>query len=457
MAGTHRNTACDIFSLGCVFAEMFTVIKGKTAEAFLRHRRENDPKGNGYFYKTVPQVLDWLEDLANERCDVQIVRLIRGMMESQYEKRPTAKQVWGILTTCTSGSKLYFCGPCCMPLHRGDPLLFANPDTDPSQTEYATWESTQSASLPDELGFKVKYTADQGPRLTWVRNLRHWDHATLDVVKSDSTHSHARKRIFLPGNARGSARAKNEAAILRKVKHRHIVVLRSTYEHSDIMMTLHFKPAAKFDLRSFLELIEVRVKRNGGHSRDFDLQKDLKFLTESFGCLSGALAEIHESGYDHGEIRPENILVHDNRIFISKFSFGLKCGDSAKGNSNESFLQRCIDFVGAMDLGSRGSPSAKDSPPPAPTSGVVCDDSLPRPNALLQGPADLLSRYYINPQNGTPSRLKWDSRLPTCFRSVVFSLRCTEYSQEGESGISKNSEPLLGTLRIARHCPGLGS
>lgn len=264
MAGTHRNISCDIFSLGCVFAEIFTVIKGQTAEAFLEHRKKKDPEGNGYFYKTVPQVLDWLEDLANERCDVQIVRLIRGMMESQYEKRPTAKQVWGSLTICTSGSNLYFGGPCCMPLRGGDPLLRANAGTDPSQTEYATWESTQSASLPVELGFKVRYAVDQGPRLTWVRNLRHWDHATLDVVKDDSAHSHARKRIFLPGNAQGSDRAKNEVAILRKVKHRHIVALRSTYEHPDIM-TLHFEPAAKYDLRSFLELIEVRVKRNGGH------------------------------------------------------------------------------------------------------------------------------------------------------------------------------------------------
>ncbi len=374
-------------------------------------------------------------------------------MRIACKDRPNAKQVWKILTYCTSDSGLYFCGPCCMPLHRDDPLLRVDADTDPSQTKYATSESTQNTSpLPGDLTFKEKYGAGQGPRLKWVRNLRHWDHAILDVVKSESAHSHTRKRIFLQGNAQGSERAKNEAAILKRVKHRHIVVLRSTYEHLNIM-TLHFVPAADFDLRSFLELIELRVMRNRGHSKDFQLQKDLELLTEGFGCLSGALADIHKNGYDHGEIRPENILVHDNRIFISKISFGLKCGGSAKGSSSDSFLQRFVNAVGALDLGSRGRQSAKNRPPPPLSPGVVCDDSLPKPNALLQVPADHLNRAYINPRNGTPSRLKWDSRLPTCFRSVVFSLKSTECSQEGESGIWKNSEPMLGILRIATHCP----
>ncbi len=452
MAGTHRNISCDIFSLGCVFAEIFTVIKGQSAKAFLGYRKEQDPEGNGCFHNTVPQVLVWLDGLANERCDVQIVRLIRGMMRNACKDRPNAKQVWEILTTCTSDSGLYFCGPCCMPLHRDDPLLRADADTDPSQTDYATSESPQNTrSLPNDLAFKEKYGAGQGPRLKWVRNLRHWDHATLDVVKSESAHSHARKRIFLPGNAHGADRAKNEAAILRKVKHRHIVTIRSTYEHPEIM-TLHFEPAADYDLRSFLGLIELRVMRNRVHPKDFQLQKNLELLTESFGCLSGALAEIHEHGYDHGEIRPENILVHDNRIFISKFSFGLKCGGSATRSSSDNFLHRFINAFGALDFGSRGSQSARDMPQLPLSPGVVRDNSLLKPSLLLHVPADHLNRAYISPRNGTPSRPTWDSRLPMCFRSVAFSLKSTECSQEGESGILKNSEPMLGNLRIATHC-----
>jgi len=128
-------------------------------------------------------------------------------------------------------------------------------------------------------------------------------------------------------------------------------------------------------LRSFLELVEVRIMRDQGHLKNFQLQTDLDFLTESFGCLSGALAEIHENDYDHGEIGPENILVHNNRVFISKFSFGLKCGGSAKG----SFMHRFINVFGALDVGSRAIQSAKELRPPTLSPGVVCDDSMLKP------------------------------------------------------------------------------
>lgn len=438
-----------------MFAEIFTVYKGKSAEEFLAYRKQKDVKDkerNGYFHNTVPQVLDRLDSLVTERCDVQIVSLIRGMMSIKPTDRPTAKQAWETLTICTTGSESYFCGSCCMPLHPDDPLLGSDAHPDPSRAEYATSESTPNVSpLPDDLHFKVKYALGKGPRVKWVRNLRHWDHATLDVVRSESSAPHARKRIFLQGNAHGRDRATNEAAILREVKHRHIVILRSTYKNPKIM-TLHFKPAADFDLRSFLGLIELRMIRNRGHPKDSQLEKDLDLLAASFGCLSGALAEIHEHGYDHGEIRPENILVHDHRIYISKFSLGLKCGRHTRGSSSDDLLHRFINVFGAMDLGILRSHSAKDLPPDTLSPGVVCDDALPKPKALLQVPADLLNRAYTSPPNGTLNHLTWAIRLPTCSRSVAFSPKSIGCSQEGGPVTLKQSEPKLGLLRIGTYC-----
>lgn len=181
-----------------------------------------------------------------------------------------------------------------MPLHRDDPLLDADPDIDPSLTKYAVAESAlRTGPIPKDFDFKKRYEKGQGPELTWIRNIRYWDHATLDVVRGDSASAYARKRIFLPGNVYGEDRANNEAEILKNVKHRHIVALRSTYWSPGIM-TLHFTPAAEFDLRNFLDMLELRLIRNQDHSRDLQLLKDLTLLEESFGCLSGALAKIHE-------------------------------------------------------------------------------------------------------------------------------------------------------------------
>ena len=257
-----------------------------------------------------------------------------------------------------------------MPLYRHDPLLHADSDCEPSETEYAVAESPNTPGpIPDDLNFKMRYRAGQGPRLQWKRNLRHWENATLDVVKGQSPHPQARKRIFLAENQKTSARANNEAEILRKVKHRHIVELCSTY-YQDDMMTLHFEPAADFDLRSYLELFELRLKRSRDNPEKPGPLVELELLTESFGCLSGALSTIHAAGYDHGDIRPENILIHDKRIFISKFSFGLKHGSSAKASTG---LMRFFNNFGSMDLENHGSQPLRKREPPNFSPDQVCD------------------------------------------------------------------------------------
>lgn len=278
----------------------------------------------------MPAVIKWLEELATERCDVQIVRLLRDMLDIP-QRRPKAEKVWKVLTTCTAGNDTYFCGPCCMPHVQKDPVLTNNPETDPSNAQY-TSESPMTA-VPASTGklFKDRYPEDQQLDLRWIRNLQHWDHAILDVVEA-GTHPHllAHKRLQASQNSDldASIYARNEAEILRQVQHRHIVQLYGTYLQGNIYGLL-YEPAADRDLRSYMELVEVRKQRKEISSNG----KEFGFLTRSFGCLATALAQLHQKGYDHNDIRPENILVHEMgqkpRIFLSKFSFG--GGSSASG------------------------------------------------------------------------------------------------------------------------------
>ena len=138
-ANKYRNKSCDIFSLGCVFAEIFSVYKGRTVDEFLAFRcKADDPLKDGYFHRTVPAVIEWLDELATERCDVQIKRLLRSMLHIQPDQRPSAEQVWKELTTCSSGTGRHFCGPCCMPLQYNDPLLVESADVHPSEIAYAS-------------------------------------------------------------------------------------------------------------------------------------------------------------------------------------------------------------------------------------------------------------------------------------------------------------------------------
>lgn len=42
-------------------------------------------------------------------------------------------------------------------------------------------------------------------------------------------------------------------------------------------------------------------------------------LLKFFGCLSRALSYIHHKGLRHRNIKPENILVSQNRIYLTDF------------------------------------------------------------------------------------------------------------------------------------------
>lgn len=297
-------------------------------------------------------MFEWLDELATERCDVQIIRLLREMLDFDPDRRPNAEQVWKVLTTITNNtsplSTIYFCGPCCMPLLHKDPLLKIDPGVDPSQTKYASSVPLHNPTpVSKDLYFGKTYAGDEQLDVSWKRNLRHWNRSILDVVQGESHPLLARKRIISSGNDEGSSLAKNEAEILRKAEHRHIVTLHSTYRQGDVF-TLLYKPAADHDLRSYLELAEVCTNQRG------KVPVDLDFMTRSFGCLANALACVHAAGYDHGDIRPENILVHDHRIYLSKFSFGLKLEFGAQ-DSRPSNQQpyRFLNF-GRLSLGRPG-------------------------------------------------------------------------------------------------------
>lgn len=371
-------------------------------EEFRLHRIKADPEEKGSFYKAevMAATLKWLDDLATERCDVQIIRLLCNMFNSRPDHRPDAEGVWKTLTTCTNNgplSTIYFCGPCCMPLLHGDPLLEADPDLDPSQTKYASSLPLPNATpVNGDLFFNTIYDKDSRLDVSWQRNLRHWSRSTLDVVQI-GRHPHllARKRIISSEDDEGSCIAKNEADILRKVKHRHIVTLYGTYRRGDVF-TLLFEPAADHDLRSYLELAELYSNQKS------KLPIDPDFMTKSFGCLANALACVHAAGYDHGDIRPENILVHNHRIYLSKFSFGLK-SDIGKRDNGPSYkqLHRFIDLFGKLSLRMQGESQTPAGSERQQRQQVRTSSSLHfRRHIQLTDN----SQVHTSPLNGSPRR-----------------------------------------------------
>ncbi|KAH0536570.1 hypothetical protein FGG08_006578, partial [Glutinoglossum americanum] len=84
-----RSRSADIFSLGCVFTEMATLLDRRSIAEFIEHR----VKGNTYaYYKTLDNVAEWL------RGSTCFDNFIRRMLSIQPEKRPSAAKIRHIVS-----------------------------------------------------------------------------------------------------------------------------------------------------------------------------------------------------------------------------------------------------------------------------------------------------------------------------------------------------------------------
>lgn len=114
LACEPRNTASDIWSLGCVFVEMFSLLKGSNVDAlriFLR-----PPPGSDSVDPGPDRVKDWLDSLRmqGDIRDNCIIKWVSAMLESQPGMRATATMLHDDIVKETEDSDLAFCGPCCI-------------------------------------------------------------------------------------------------------------------------------------------------------------------------------------------------------------------------------------------------------------------------------------------------------------------------------------------------------
>jgi serine/threonine protein kinase len=163
------------------------------------------------------------------------------------------------------------------------------------------------------------------------------------------------KRRYLARIIPDSAPFKKEMNNLERVSgHDHIVKIIGSFIHNRVIGILLW-PVAICDLRTFLddwnELtsrswfsdlrpigIVQRIGRDGfmrlealnaittvasGYPNflisDYDLDAGYRRIFEAFGCLSAALAYIHEQKVKHKDLKPSNILLTRDNIYITDF------------------------------------------------------------------------------------------------------------------------------------------
>ena len=88
--------AADVFSLGCVWAEMATVYAGQSIQEFEKFRQSGSL--DSAFHATIPRTIMWIDALCISRglfngCLYEFSKTVKDMLNFDPRKRPTMKEL----------------------------------------------------------------------------------------------------------------------------------------------------------------------------------------------------------------------------------------------------------------------------------------------------------------------------------------------------------------------------
>jgi len=108
-----QNTAADMWSLGCVFLEMVTVLKGRTTQELRAHFVEHSDIPA--FHANTESTQGWAEELRQlaPAGDNAAVGWALDMLRHNQHARPTAASLFEEILRESISCGTLFCGTCC--------------------------------------------------------------------------------------------------------------------------------------------------------------------------------------------------------------------------------------------------------------------------------------------------------------------------------------------------------
>ena len=111
-----RNSSSDVWSLGCVYLEMSTVLKRQSLDAMRQYFKSRSD--NYRFYSNLPAIQEWLNVLAasGSELDRYPLEWTASMLQDKAELRPSANDLCARIINARNrvrGEDVPFCGQCC--------------------------------------------------------------------------------------------------------------------------------------------------------------------------------------------------------------------------------------------------------------------------------------------------------------------------------------------------------
>lgn len=167
-------------------------------------------------------------------------------------------------------------------------------------------------------GSLINLGSDDELPMTSMKSLGRGNEGRVEKVEITATFAN---KTWEESSEVAMKRRLEEIALIKRLESRpHIIHIFATFRKGMALSVL-MSPAADDDLRNIL----TRTK-----DKRLEVISDQQ-MTRALGCLSAALAFIHETDILHGDIKPSNILVHQGKFIITDFGCAKDlsgCGDT---------------------------------------------------------------------------------------------------------------------------------
>ncbi|KAL8702215.1 MAG: hypothetical protein Q9201_004519 [Fulgogasparrea decipioides] len=145
-----------------------------------------------------------------------------------------------------------------------------------------------------------------------LRELGRGSYGVVQEVEERSTRSrYARKRILFDrvGTAEEvEKKVENEVWIMRNLRHQNIVTLGAFFKELD-GFSIMIHPVADYHLRQFFDIC-LQKQYHESYTRH---------INPWFGSLLDALAFTHKNEIRHRDVKPSNILIKNNAVYLCDF------------------------------------------------------------------------------------------------------------------------------------------
>lgn len=179
--GFARKQAADIWSLGCVFAEMASAPFSRSNSKWLTFRREYSGRTGKHYWQDVPSLQGWLSSFMEEAAssiEQQVVGSLKDMLRADPNDRPTA----------TLLSMKFSPAPCCLEWPN-DKVAFPAPAQELEAVEtLARKEGADCCDHHEVANVNIGYQKDDLQNAkSWIEECFHSHDTCRQLVTTDKT------------------------------------------------------------------------------------------------------------------------------------------------------------------------------------------------------------------------------------------------------------------------------